>query len=43
MTRLVDPDHPVGGSTYAYAVGDTVYLVLADDAALLAEVLAALP
>ena len=43
VTRLVDPDHPVGGSTYAYAVGDTVYLVLADDAALLAEVLAALP
>jgi hypothetical protein len=43
LARLLDPSRDVGGSTYAFAVGDTIYLVLADDADLLAEVLAGLP
>lgn len=43
LTVLVDPSRDVGGSTYVYAVDDTIYLVLADDQALLVEALAGLP
>lgn len=43
LTRLVDSTRPVGGSTYAYAIGDTIFLVAADDPALLSNALAQLP
>lgn len=43
LTKLVDSTRPVGGSTYAYAIGDTIFLVAADDPALLSNALAQLP
>jgi hypothetical protein len=43
LTKLVDSTRPVGGSTYAYAIGDTIFLVAADDPAILSSALAQLP
>lgn len=43
LTKLVDSTRPVGGSTYAFAIGDTIFLVAADDPALLSSALAQLP
>jgi hypothetical protein len=37
VTVLTDPNSPVGGHTYAFADGDTIVLVLADDRALVEE------
>jgi hypothetical protein len=37
LTKLVDPSRPVGGSTYAWAIGDTIALVRADDQKLVEE------
>jgi predicted small lipoprotein YifL len=37
VTKLTDPTKPVGGSTYAWAIGDTIALVRADDPKLLDE------
>jgi hypothetical protein len=39
LTRLTDPTREVGGSTYAFAEGDTLVLIAADDTALLEEAL----
>ena len=39
VTRLTDPSREVGGTTYAIADGDTLWLIAADDAALLEEAL----
>lgn len=41
LTLIEDPTRPVGGRTYAFADGDTLVLILADDEALLSEALAA--
>ncbi len=41
LTLVEDPTRPVGGRTYAFADGDTLVLILADDEALLSEALAA--
>jgi len=43
LTKLVDATRPVGGSTYAWAIGDTIFIVAADDPALLSSALAHLP
>ncbi len=43
VTKLVDPARPVGGVTYAYARGDTVLLMAADDASYLSEAIGKLP
>ncbi len=43
LTKLVDSTRPVGGSTWAFAIGDTIFLVAADDPALLSDALAKLP
>lgn len=43
MTLLLDPARPVGGSTYAIAIGDSIYLVSADDQALVVEAVADMP
>ena len=37
MTRLLDPTKEEGGSTYALAKGDTIYLILADDPTVLQD------
>jgi hypothetical protein len=37
VTVLTNPNDPVGGTTYALAVDDTIVLVLADDRALVEE------
>jgi hypothetical protein len=41
LTLVEDPTRPVGGRTYAFADGDILVLILADDEALLSEALAA--
>jgi len=39
VTRLTDPTREVGGTTYAFADGDTLWLIAADDTTLLEEAL----
>ena len=43
MTLLLDPARSVGGSTYAIAIGDSIYLVSADDRALVTEAVGEIP
>ena len=43
LTKLVDASQPLGGVTYAFAKGDTILLVAADDGGLLSSALAQLP
>jgi hypothetical protein len=43
LTKLIDGTRDVGGTTYAYAKGDIVFLIAADDAALVSNALAQLP
>jgi hypothetical protein len=43
VTKIVDSSIDVGGTAYAFAVGDAIYLVRADDPTLLSAALAALP
>jgi hypothetical protein len=43
LTQLVDASRPVGGRTYAFAKGDMLFLVEADDLALVSSALAQLP
>lgn len=43
LTKLVDGTRDVGGTTYAFAKGDTIFLVAADDATLVSRALAQLP
>jgi hypothetical protein len=43
LTRLVDAGRPVGGTIHAFVKGDVVFLVAADDPALLSAALAYLP
>jgi hypothetical protein len=43
LTKLVDSTHDVGGTIRAFVKGDTIYLVKADDPALLTAALAQLP
>lgn len=40
LTRITDPSIDVGGTTYAFAEGDTLWLIATDDQALLEEALA---
>lgn len=43
LTKLVDSGRPVGGTIHAFVKGDIVFLVDADDPALLSSALAQLP
>ena len=43
LTKVVDSSVQVGGTAYAFAIGDAIYLVKADDPKLLSAALAALP
>jgi hypothetical protein len=43
LTKLVDKSRDVGGTIYTYAKGDTLFLISADDAALVSGALAQLP
>lgn len=43
LTRLVDTGRPVGGTINAFVKGDVIFLVDADDPALLSKALAQLP
>ncbi len=43
LTKIVDSAHPVGGVIYAYAKGDTLFLVSADDSAYVSDALRQLP
>lgn len=43
LTKLVDSSVQVGGTAYAFAIGDAIYLVKADDPKLLSAALVALP
>ncbi len=43
VTKLVDGTREVGATTYVYAKGDTLFLVLADDQALVTSALSQLP
>ncbi len=43
LTKIVDSSIDVGGTAHAFVVGDTIYLVKADDPNLLSAALAALP
>ena len=43
LTRLVDTGRPVGGTIHAFVKGDVIFLVDADDPALLSSALAQLP
>ncbi len=43
LTKLIDGTRDVGGTTYAFAKGDIVFLVNADDAALVSSALDQLP
>jgi hypothetical protein len=43
LTKLVDGTRDVGKTTYAYAKGDTIFLIAADDLGLVSSALAQLP
>lgn len=43
VTKLVDFSRPVGGVTYAFVKGDTLFAIAADDPALLSSALSQLP
>jgi hypothetical protein len=43
LTKVVDSSRPVGGSTLVYVKGDSLFLVSADDQALVSSALAQLP
>ena len=43
LTKLVDSTREVGGTTRAFVIGDTIYLVGADDQAIVSDALAQLP
>ncbi len=43
LTKIVDSSMDVGGTAYAFAVDDAIFLVRADDPALLSAALASLP
>ncbi len=43
LTKLVDSSRPVGGVTYAFVKGDTLFAIAADDPALLSSALSQLP
>jgi hypothetical protein len=43
LTRLVDAGRPVGGTIHAFVKSDVIFLVAADDPALLSGALAYLP
>lgn len=43
LTKLVDGTRDVGKTTYAYAKGDTIFLIAADDLGLVSGALAQLP
>jgi hypothetical protein len=43
LTKLVDSTREVGGTTRAFVIGDTIFLVGADDQALVSDALAQLP
>lgn len=43
LTKIVDSAHPVGGTIYAFAKGDTLFLVSADDSSYVSDALGQLP
>ena len=43
LTKLVDSTREVGGTTRAFVIGDTIFLIGADDEALVSDALAQLP
>ncbi len=43
LTKLIDGTREVGATTYAYVQGDTIFLVGADDVALVTDAIAQLP